>query len=231
MTTAAERGLKRLRQACVVAGAALVGTGVSGVLGGCNIVGVAAPFLDAAEKAGTTTFPAQYEGLEGETFAVVVNADPALRINYPRVVNRLTNAITREMATNVAAVGFVPGPKVLEFQFSNPRWSAWQPLDVADEFTVTRLVMVDLLEYRLNEPGNAHLWEGRAVALVNVYEAEYEGNDPAFTREVKVSFPDGTGYTRTEISQGAVAANLETRLVNRISWLMYEHTLPNTIEY
>ena len=199
--------------------------------GGCNIVGIAGPIARAAHEAGSTTYPAEYEGLEGKTFAVIVQADASLRMNQPRLVNVLTNAATRTLAENTVHAGFVPGPRVLEFQYSTPRWTAWEPLRIADELTVDRLVVIDLVEYRLNEPGNAHLWDGRAVARVEVYEAEYESNEPAFASEVRVKYPDGTGYSRQEMSGRQVAANLQSRLIDRCCWLMYEHTLPNTIEY
>ena len=200
-------------------------------MSGCNIVGILGPISQAAYEAGDTTFDAQYEGLTGKTFAVVVQADMAMRMNEPRAVSQLTNAATRILAANTAHAGFVPGPRVLEFQFSTPRWSTWEPLRLADELTVDRLVVIELLEYRLHEAGNAQLWDGRAVARVEVYEAEYDTNEPAFVSEVRVKYPDGSGFSRQEISGRQVEANLQQRLVARTCWLFYEPTLPNTNEY
>ena len=200
-------------------------------MSGCNIVGILGPISQAAYEAGDTTFPAQYEGLTGKTFAVIVQADMAMRMNEPRAVTQLTNAATRTLANNTAHAGFVPGPRVLEFQFATPRWSTWEPLRLADELTVDRLVVIELLEYRLHEAGNAQIWDGRAVARVQVYEAEYDSDEPAFVSEVRVKYPDGTGFSRQEISGRQVEANLQQRLVDRTCWLFYEHTLPNTIEY
>lgn len=214
----------------LLSGGVLLGA-VGALSSGCNLVGILGPISRAAHEAGSTTYPAEYEGLEGKTFAVVVQADPVIRMNEPRLVNVLTNAITRTLATNVNHAGYVPGPKVLEFQFSTPRWSAWEPLRIADELTVDRLIVIDLVEYRMHEAGNAHLWDGRAVARVEVYEAEYASNEPAFAGEVRVKYPDGTGFSRQEMPGRQVAANLQQRLVDRACWLMYEHTLPNTIEY
>ncbi|GAB4549873.1 MAG: hypothetical protein Tsb0013_11400 [Phycisphaerales bacterium] len=198
---------------------------------GCNIVGILGPISRAAHEAGNTTYPAEYEGLTGRTFAVILQADMTMRMNQPRAVTQLTNAATRVLSQNVAHAGFVPGPRVLEFQFSTPRWSTWEPLRIADELTVDRLVVIELLEYRLHEAGNAQIWDGRAVARVEVYEAEYDSNEPAFVSEVRVRYPDGSGFSRQEISGRQVEANLQQRLVDRCCWLFYEHTLPNTIEY
>ncbi len=207
---------------CVLAG---------GAGAGCNIVGIAGPIAKAIDDAGTTVFPAQYTGLEGKTFAVMVEADAVMRVNSPRIVNVVTNGVTRQLSQNVIHAGFVPGPRVLEFQFSTPRSQMWEPLRIADELTVDRLVKIELVEYRLNEPGNATIWEGRAIARVEVYEAELEGNEPVYTQEVRVAFPDGTGFSRQEIPGRAVEANLQQRLIDRISWLMYEVELPNTLPY
>lgn len=198
---------------------------------GCNLFGIVAPIARAAEEAGSTTYPAEYDGLVGKTFAVIVQADPVLRMNEPNLPGVMTNAITRVLASNVNHAGYVPGPRVLEFQFSTPRWAAWEPLRVADELTVDRLVVIDIVEYRKHEPGNAVIWDGRAVARVEVYEAEYDSNEPVFASEVRVQYPDGSGFSRQELDGRVVEANLRQRLVDRATWLMYEHTLPNSIEY
>ncbi len=224
MRRSVQKTVRLLSALSVCAGALLVS-------GGCNIIGILGPISRAAHEAGSTTYPAEYDGLTGKTFAVVVQADTVLRMNQPNLVSVLTNAATRTLATNVLHAGYVPGARVLEFQFSTPRWSTWEPLRLADELTVDRLIVIDLVEYRTHEAGNAQIWDGRAVVRVEVYESEYESNEPAFVSEIRVKYPDGTGFSRQEIPGRQVEANLQQRLIDRCCWLMYEHTLPNTQEY
>ncbi len=213
----------------------LVGTcGLTGLIVcfGCNILGAAGIVGSAIHEAGSTEILAEYSGLRGETAAVVVYMDQYLRATDPRLTNRLTNAVTRELIRpEVGLAGVVPGALVLEFQYENPAWSTWSYQELCDEFTVSRLIVVELYEYRLHEPGNRYVWDGRAAARVGVYESGTGSNEFAYRNDLAVRFPDQMGTLETEMSRGAVSANLEQRLVNRITWLMYDHEEPNTIEY
>lgn len=214
-----------------LAGIALVGMSVLSV-SGCNIVAAGGIVGQAIHEAGSTKVQAEYTGLRGETAAVVVYMDQYLRTNDPRLTNRLTNAITRVLSQpQVGLTGIVPGSLVLEFQYSKPAWPTWSYQELADEFTVSRLVVIDLYEYRLHEPGNRHVWDGRAAARVGVFESGTGSNEFAYRKDIVVRFPDQMGMLENEISRNAVMANLEQRLVDRITWLLYDHEVPNTLKY
>jgi hypothetical protein len=225
----AMRDLSNTRFWLVVAGAAALA--VAGV--GCNIVGPAVALVGkAAYEEGSTLVPAEYEGLDGRDFAVIVNADQSVRSDHRRLTTVLTNAVTRMLTLpEVGATGFVPGAAVLEFQYNNPSWPSWTYQRIADEFTVDRLVLVDVYEYRLHEPGNRFTWQGRAAARVGVFEANTGTEEMAYQAHIVVGYPDGEGFTERELSENAVTEMLKLRLVNRVGWLFFEHEEPNTIEY
>lgn len=211
-----------------LAAIAVVGTLVAA---GCAMLGVMA---DTYERTGSKVVYADYEGLKGKTFAVVVAADRSIQASDPRAVARLTNSITGQLLTNqekIGFAGFVPGPKVLEFQYNTPSWTSWSYSRLADEFVVDRLILVDLYEYRLHEPGNPHTWEGVIAGRVGVIEADTGSEDFAYQKEIRVRFPDAQGYTSRDISPTSMRATLEKRFVDRVSWLMFEHEEPNMIKY
>ena len=203
--------------------------GALSAFSGCQIFGF---FAKTAYESGSHKVFAEYEGLRGQNFAVMVQADQVLRASDPQLAVRMTNALTRMLSiTEVGAAGVVPGPKVLEFEYNNPSWTSWSYERLAEEFTVDRLVMVDLYEYRLTESGNRHVWDGRAAARVSIFEANSGSEEFSFSREVQVHFPDEMGVTRTERPEEFIREGLEVRLLNRIAWLMFDHEEPNTIEY
>lgn len=211
----------------IAAAIALIPLGVA--LSGCQALGFAA---NAAYEAGSKKVYAEYEGLVGQDYAVIVNMDQSLRATEPRLATVLTNAITRQLgAPQVGATGAVPGPKVLEFMYENPAWPAWSYQRVAAEFTVSRLIVIDLYEYRLYEPGNRYLWNGRAAARVGVFESDMGLEEFVYTKDIQVHYPDDTGVTTRELSKGNVESNLQARLVSRIAWLMFDHEEPNIITY
>ena len=221
--------VRQLGSAAVVVAAAAA---LAGSLAACNIIGAVGYAVGAAAEEGNRTVLAEYTGLQGQDFAVLVYVEPVLEMDHPRLRNRLTNASTRILSQpGVGATGVVPGPRVLEFQYENPSWTTWSYERLAEEFTVGRLVLLDLVEYRLHEPGNRFTYDGQAIARLSVYEAGTPGDELAFSREVRVSFPDVTGLMRTEAPPETVAANLEQRRVNRATWLRFDHEEPKKIEY
>ncbi len=165
--------------------------------GGCLMSGCEAGRFMAYAVAGDGTrvvhTKAQYRGLEGKTFAVLVAADEYTQFTYPGAAL----GISREVAARIAAgvPGSVPmdPQKIVQFQRENPYWITVPYGQLIDRLGVERLVVVDLVEYTLREPGNSHVWQGQIVANVGVAEAGAgDGNSQAFATTVKGRFPDNS---------------------------------------
>ncbi len=201
---------------------------------GCAVAAALGVMADTYKRTGSREVFAEYDGLRGKSFAVIVAADRSIQASDPRMVSRLTNSITGMIVgerESVGFTGFVPGPRVLEFQYNTPSWASWSYERLAEEFVVDRLILVDLYEYRLHEPGNPHTWEGIIAGRVGVIEADTGSDDFAFQKEIRVRFPDAPGYTARDISPSGMRATLEQRFVNRVSWLFFDHEEANMLEY
>lgn len=202
-------------------------------LGGCGTVGaLVGGMAESANRQGSSSIEARYTGLEGKSFAVVVAADRAIQADYPDVVARICVLTSARLSKEAKAGGFVPGERVLEWQFNNPRWTTMPMSELASKLGVQRLVYVDLIEYRLHDPGNAYLWAGVASANVGVIEADSTvPEDFAFQTQIQVQFPTDEGFGPSDIPFEAVNSELSRRVIDRASWLFYPHEEPNTIEY
>ncbi len=196
---------------------------------GCQIIGALAGSFEAT---GSHDVEAEYTGLEGKSFVVVVKAGQLIQADYPEVVIRLTNDISARLAQFSNASGFVPGPAVVEYLYNHPRWVA-QPLDeVAKQFGVQRVVYVELTEYRLQDPGNAYIWQGVGGALVAVVEAD--GVTPEefiYRKQIRITYPDKPNYGPNDLPRAAVNTEMTRRLVDRASWLFYKHEEKNRADY
>jgi len=139
------------------------------------------------------------------------------------------------LATNAGASGHIEGDAVTDYLANTPQWVAWPRSRLADELGeegVDRVVLIEVNEFRTNEPGNEYLWNGVAWATVSVIERGADGSDAeAFRKEIRVTFPDASGYGPEEISKQGVASTLLKRLVDRVGWLFYEHDEPNALKY
>lgn len=205
--------------------------GVAMLLQGCGIGQLVGGMAESARRSGSTEVKAKYRGLEGKNFAVIVAADRAIQADFPDVVGLLTAEITRRVGEHTGA-GVVPPEDVLRFQGRRPGWVAMSPREVAEALGVDRLVYIDLHEYALTDPGNRYVWKGVASGIVAVVEAEEKfGDDFAFREHIQVTFPDRENTGPMEIPESTVRQALLLRMVNRCSWLFFDHEESNVIEY
>jgi len=214
--------------------AARIALAVGAIAGfsGCQAAELVGGMVESYKRSSTRTIAAEYEGLVDKDFAVLLAADRSIQSAHPQVVPRLTTLITERLASNADASGVVPAGAVLQFQFNRPSWSAMTYGELTEEFGVDRLIVIDLYEYRLHEPGNAYLWEGSAAAQVGVVEADGPlGDDFAFTKRINVAFPDSRGYGKADLTATQVSSVLQSRFTDRVSWLFYEHEEPYYPEY
>jgi hypothetical protein len=214
------------------AAAVCVGAGAVLASGGCIVGAAIGGMAESARRTGSTTIPAEYTGLAGKSYAVVVAADRIIEGTEPGLTARLTQRINDRLAANVGASAFIPSRDLLVVLYEKPQWTAMAPGEVAKMLGVDRLVWVEVIEYRLHEPGNQYVWDGAAAANVFVYEADSGyPDDPAYDKALRVAFPDSTGLTPMDVTAQAVTTELSNRLVNRAAWLFYEHDEPNVIPY
>lgn len=200
---------------------------------GCTSLGMlVGGMAESARRTGTSDIQAEYTGLQGKSFAVVVAADRATQADFPDVVARVTLEVSKRLAASAGASGYVPGERVLQWQYNNPRWATMPMSELAGHLGVQRLVYIDLIEYRLNDPGNAYLWDGLATANVGVVEADTPlADDFAMQKQVSVRFPDNEGSGPADIPFAAVNTELSRRLTERAAWLFFDHEEKNELEY
>jgi hypothetical protein len=204
-----------------------------GLIPACTAVGFMA---EAYRKDSTHEIKAEYTGLEGKSFAVVVTADRLIEADHPGLSDRLTSKMTERLSASAnipRAGGFIPAPQVLRYMYDNPGWIARPLSELAKGLGgVDRVIFVQVTEYRLNDPGNAYEWDGVASANVSVIEAD--GSDPdgfAYEKSVVVRFPDKKGVGADQINRGGVTSALSLRLIDRATWLFYNHQEPYYPEY
>lgn len=202
------------------------------MLQGCTIVGFGAMAIEEYRKSGDHIEKAQYTGLVDKNFAVIVSADRMIQANYPEIVPQMTTSMSQRLAENVDAQGFVPGMAMLSYQYNHPSWSSKSYGDVAKELGVERLIVVDIQEFRLNDPGNRHIWDGAAAATIAVIEADGPyPDDVTHEHFVHVTFPDSGGYGPDDLTRTEMISVLKSRFINRASWPFYDAEIPNDLNY
>jgi len=229
MTKESRAVRKILATTAATATLSLVGLLVS-TSGGCALVGgMAAVYQETSTK----TVPAEFVGLEGKSFAVIVAADRSLQGEHPGLLEAVTVRMTERLAasTNLPrAGGFVPPADVLSFQYNNAGWEARPRAELMESLgKVDRLIFVDILDYRLHEPGNMYQWDGVAAGTISVIG---RGTETAlFQRNVTVRFPGKAGIGPDDLNRTQVTSGLLSRFIDRSTWLFYSHEEPYKPEY
>jgi hypothetical protein len=206
-----------------------------GMLQGCAGLGFIGAMSESYKRSSKRWVEAEYTGLEEKSWAVAVSASRGIQGEFPDVVPWMTHKSAERLVANQAIIGassYVPADKVLRYQYENPRWVAMPKGELARALGVQRLIFVELVEYRLSEPGNQYLWAGLATGTVNVYEADGPAPDEiAFQKPIRVGFPDKLGFGPGDIHASVVATALGTRFLDRVTWLFYRHEEPYYPDY
>ena len=190
---------------------------------GC-IAGAIGALGQQMERGQKLDVPAQYDGLEGKTTAVIVNADYATLVEHPEVVGNVCANVSVRIKQFVKDASVLPPGQVLDWQYRTPQWRALPYGEIAKELGVDRLVYVDLYEYRLNPMGNSYLWDGVAGANIGVIETDGLSPDEfVFTTNVIERFPDKEGIGRESARREDIQRGLLTLFIQRTSWLFYRH--------
>lgn len=154
-------------------------------LSGCQMAGYAAHV--AEELRPPDTILAEYRGLENQSVAVIVNADYATLYDHPVVQLEIATAVTRRLADQVPGIELVNPRRVVEFQVRNPYWSAATYSELAKRLNVSRIVLIDVQEFRTREPGDTNLFRGVISAHVSV--ATDQSNNLVYATTVSQAFP------------------------------------------
>lgn len=201
----------------------------AGAACGCQLFGFVAASYEAAVP---KSVRAEYRGLEGKTFAVVVSADRVIQADFPGVVPGLTVRISETLAENAGASGYAQPDLLLGRLFEKPGWVALPLGQLAKDLGVERLIYIDLYEFRLNDPGNRYLWSGVAAGRLTVIEADGDlPDEPVFERSIRITYPDGDGYGEDSMSGSQVGTTLVRRFTERAAWFFYDHKEPRDLTY
>ena len=199
-------------------------------LGGCFIGGI----VENARKDGSLKrdVEAEYVGLEGKSVAVVVSCNRTILADFPTVTNEITTRMHMRLNAAGAAASHSNSDELLAYLYNRPGWQTRPLSELAKELKVQRLIYIDIQDFRLREPGNTWLWDGEVSGSVNVIEADGPApDDYAFSRSVRVTFPDDQGQGPAQLSGQVVASELLRRFCERTSWLFFKHEEEYYIKY
>jgi hypothetical protein len=210
---------------------ALLGILVIGALAhtGCEAFRLAGAMAQADEDQKLIEVLPKYDGLENHSVAVIVDADMSTLYEHPYIVAKIATELSARIGESVPGCkGKIQQPQaVINWQYRTPQWNALPFGELAEQLNVDRVVHIDILEYRLNPPGNRYLWEGVCNARIGIIERG--GIDPDTfiqTFDIAAKYPTVNGVGRESASQVAIETGLQYTFVQKVGWLFYKHEEP-----
>ena len=200
---------------------------VFAMVGGCAAFGIAAAMGRNEEYQKKVEVLAEYDNLEGKTFAVLVNADMSLLYQFPSLVAKVTDGVSLRLAKHVEGTRFIPANNLLRWQYNTPQWMAMPYSELVESLGVDRVIIIDIYEFRLNPPGNRWEWEGAAAANVGILEKDSVYTD-MFVAEYQVAgrFPTVRAVTQSQATPQQIETGVLAEFIKKTSWLFYDHTEP-----
>ncbi len=192
----------------------------------CSTIGaLVGGMADSYRRTTPRSIAADYLGLKGKSFAVLVTADRMIESQHPGIATELTGRISERLRQNAEASGYVPPATVVGYMANNPGWLTRTHAELAKDLGgVERLIIVELTDFSTNEMGNQYIWDGVAGGTLGVAETDGTlANDFAYQKSIRVKFPDKSGTSSSDMSRDLVVGALMERFVDRCTWLFYEH--------
>lgn len=210
--------MHRLALVCVLLGAACG-------MNGCETVGFVSEVVGGGDQVIEVT--SEYAGLEDQTVAVVINAEYSVLYQHRDIQWELGTAISTQIAANVPGVKVIDPRDVLAFQNRNIYWATATYGELAQKLGCTRLVMVDLQEFRLHEPGNTMMYKGVASGRVEVAEADGpKPNNAAYSTIVTASYPPNSKYGVPDADPQTIRKGTVDLFSWAVSWKFFDHEEP-----
>jgi hypothetical protein len=197
------------------------------LIGGCavgNLIGGMAQNLEYQKLVDT---PPKYNGLEDRTIAVIVDTDLSMLYEYPDLGAKVAAGVSARIDRDVPGSRVLSPKIVIGWQYLAPQWSSLPYGEVCAELNVDRIVMIEILEYRLTPPGNRYLWDGTATARIGIIERD--GLDPdifAESFDVTAKFPNLEGVSRDDANARQIETGLLAEFIKKTAWIFHQHLEP-----
>jgi hypothetical protein len=160
---------------------------------GCAIVGVAAHALPPP------TIQAAYKGLQNQTAAIMIWADPAIRIDFNNIQVDIARSLQKKMTYDEKTLDVdelkgltwpVDPVRIVRYQHDYPQVNSAPVTAVAPKFGVSRLIYVEIQTVQTRSDVSVDLFRGVVVGSLKVIEITNGQTKIAYEENnIRATFP------------------------------------------
>ncbi|MBV8779759.1 MAG: hypothetical protein JO353_00045 [Phycisphaerae bacterium] len=157
---------------------------------GCQLFAAAAAVTPQLESA-------RYNGLAGQSIGVMVWADRGISIDWPTIQLDMAGSIQSKLKTAQAAKTKelkdstfpVEPASIVRYQRDHPETESQDITEVAPKLNVSRLVYVEISDFRTRSAQAIELFRGSIDATVKIVEVNNGQAKIAYQEEIRAVFP------------------------------------------
>lgn len=168
---------------------------LAGGSGGCQLLGI------IADRTPDPTVGPKYKGLANQKAAVMVWADRATSIDWPRLQLDVTRGIQsriqdvaqkKDPPAELKGTTFVAPESVVKYQHDHPEIDTEPVTDIAPGLDITRLIYVEVTEFATRPEESLELFRGTMKGNVKVVDVPANGKAKIVFAEdgIKAVYPE-----------------------------------------
>lgn len=172
----------------------------------------------------TVTIPAEFDGLQDHTVAVVVFASESTQFEYPWVVLNLSAMTSSRLRAGVKNVTTVSPQKITAYQRKNLHWAEIDRTALGKALKADFVLYISLVEFSTVEEGYVDLLRGRVNGEVMVYDCSKEEDKACVWKgeNIRIEFPK-TATVRTPKNESDIHAVIMAKFSEQLAKKFYSY--------
>jgi hypothetical protein len=181
------------------------------------------------------TVPATGPSLKGKKVVVLTNVDPGQGMDYDNLGRQLTREFVKILRKDVKKITVVDPDKVAAWEEAHPKWT--DPSEAAKAFEADMAILLDIGEFRVEDPRSPGLLEGVSSVHIQAWEIAHPKNskgkeiksqpkEPSMTFEdtCDTQFPTrGPVALGPGVSRSSFRLKFLTLVATEVSWRFIDH--------
>jgi len=197
-------------------------------LAGCSGLGYLGYLIAPPDR--KVKVPAEFDGLAGQTVAIVVYADIGVQYEYPYARLGVSLALRAELTEHIKDINVVDPRRVITYQDENIHWENYSRTKIGRDLGADYVLYVALAEYTMREPGTVSLYRGRISGQGSLYDVTKPDRQARVWHgdDFRVIYPKHAPTGQPGHDDSRIRYETEKQFARMLARKFYEHEVPKS---
>ncbi|MBN1436782.1 MAG: hypothetical protein JW936_06885 [Sedimentisphaerales bacterium] len=168
--------------------------------------------------------PAEYEGLDETTTAIVVVTDSATDFDFPYARLDIGLVVSDAIRQHIENIQFVNQDQIDVFQREDLDWFNLTMSEIGQRFEADRVLYLDIVRFTMIEDNSIGLLRGRIISDIRVYDIHCSRPDnPVYQTEINITFPEDGPLALSDQAEQQVFQHTLAQFADQLAKKFYDH--------